>query len=236
MVAAGHPHQPHLDVRRRSGAGRRPTSSTCPCAARRRCCSANGTRSTWPCRCRWARRRRGGRTRSSSSRSSGPPPGAEVFEALTPVPVDSVIALDFAATVTDGLGTGETTPFAASRQENGELYADYEVVEVGVRRRARLRAGRRRAGRRCSRPRTPRPRTSIRSTTPSLSSSPKFTSELSFQWERDLVRAGKLDARRLLLELRDPVHAHHGEPDRRRRAGCATRTRRAAASAGRCRG
>ena len=134
----------------------------------------------------------------------GPPaPGAEVFEALTPVPVDSVIALDFAATMTDGLGTGETTPFAASRQENGELYADYEVVEVGVRRRARYGQD---AGVWTTLLAPEDTSTAdidpVNDTVAELVA--EFTSELSMRWERDLVRAGKLDARRLLLNAATP--------------------------------
>ena len=140
-----------------------------------------------------------------------PAPGPAVFEALTPVPVDSVIAIDFAAAVTDGLGTGETTPFAASRQENGELYADYEVVEVGVRRRARYGLD---AGVWTTLVAPEDTSTAavdpVNDTVDELVA--KFTSELGFRWDRDLVRGGKLDARRLLLNAATPFTLTNANP------------------------
>ena len=105
--------------------------------------------------------------------------------------------------MTDGLGTGETTPFAASRQENGELYADYEVVELGVRRRARYGPD---AGVWTTLLAPEDTSTAdvdpVNDTVAELVA--EFTSELGMRWDRDLVRAGKLDARRLLLNAATP--------------------------------
>ncbi len=142
----------------------------------------------------------------------GPPaPDDAAFAALTPVGVESVIALDFAATVTDGLGTGETTPLGASRQENGELYADYEVVEIGVRRRPRFGLG---AGAWTTLVAPEDTSTAdvdpVNDTVAELVA--KFTSELSFRWDRDLVRAGKLDARRLLVNAATPFSLTSANP------------------------
>jgi hypothetical protein len=134
----------------------------------------------------------------------GPPAiGDDVVDALVPVPVDSEIAIDFAATVTNGMGVGETTPPDSSRQENGELWADYEVIELGVSRRARY-----------------GPDAGVWSTllapedTSTTTVDPvtdtvdelvaKFAPELSVRWDRDLVRAGGLDARRLVLNAATP--------------------------------
>ena len=146
-----------------------------------------------------------------------PAPGPAVFEALTPVPVDSVIAIDFAAAVTDGLGTGETTPFAASRQENGELYADYEVVEVGVRRRARYGLD---AGVWTTLVAPEDTSTAavdpVNDTVDELVA--KFTSELGFRWDRDLVRRRQARRAAAAAQRRDAVHPHERKPDRRRRA------------------
>jgi hypothetical protein len=134
----------------------------------------------------------------------GPPTADDaLFDDLTPVAVDSVVAVDFAATMTDQLGTGETTPLAASRQANGELWADYEVIELGVRRRARYGpdAG---AWTTLLAPED----TSTAAIDPTTDSVAdlvaKFTSELSFRWDRDNVRGGKLDARRLLVNAATP--------------------------------
>jgi hypothetical protein len=132
-----------------------------------------------------------------------PAPDNAVFEGLTPVPVDSVIAIDFAATMTDQLGTGETTPLAASRQENGELYADYEVFELGVRRRARFGQD---AGVWTTLIAPEDTSTAavdpVNDTVDELVA--KFTSELSMRWDRDVVLGGKLDARRLLVNAATP--------------------------------
>jgi hypothetical protein len=140
-----------------------------------------------------------------------PAPDEAVFAALTPVPVDSVIAIDFAAAVTDGLGTGETTPMGASRQENGELYADYEVFEVGVRRRARYGPD---AGVWTTLVAPEDTSTAavdpVNDTVDELIA--KFTSELGFRWDRDLVRGGKLDARRLLVNAATPFTLTNANP------------------------
>jgi hypothetical protein len=140
-----------------------------------------------------------------------PAPDEAVLASLTPVPVDSVIAIDFAAAVTDGLGTGETTPFLASRQENGELYADYEVVEVGVRRRPRYGPD---AGVWTTLVAPEDTSTAavdpVNDTVDELVA--KFTSELGFRWDRDLVRGGKLDARRLLLNAATPFTLTNANP------------------------
>ena len=132
---------------------------------------------------------------------AAPDPDDDMFAALTPVSVDSVIAVDFAAAVTDQLGTGETTPMAASKQANGELNCDYEVVELGIRRRPRYGGG--------TWTTLVDPQTTstaaidpVTSTVDELVAS--FTSQVSMQWDRDNVRAGKLDARRLLVNSATP--------------------------------
>lgn len=142
----------------------------------------------------------------------GPPaPGAEVFDGLVPVPVDSVIAIDFAATMTDGLGTGETTPLAASRQTNGELWCDYEVVEIGIRRRPRYGAD---AGVWSTLIAPESTSTAaidpVSQTVAELVAA--FTSEISLRWDRDVVRSGQLAARRLLVNAATPFSLTTANP------------------------
>ncbi len=132
---------------------------------------------------------------------TGAQPREEDFAALTPVSVDSIIAIDFAAAMNDLLGTGETTPMTASRQTNGEIYCDYEVIELGIRRRARYGDG---TWTDLIDPQTTSTAAvdPINATVEDLVAS--YTSQLSMHWDRDNVRGGKLDARRLLLNSATP--------------------------------
>jgi hypothetical protein len=62
------------------------------------------------------------------------PPGA--LDDLTPVAVDSVIALNFKSAVDDRIVWGQNTPSGMGTQASGEVSTRSELVEFGIRRRA----------------------------------------------------------------------------------------------------
>src|SRR5262249_16040006 len=73
---------------------------------------------------------------SISDLSSLPAPGDPdaYLSGLTPVGVDSVIAIEFKPGVDDRLSIGETTPTGAGTQNSNDLVATYELIEASIRR------------------------------------------------------------------------------------------------------
>jgi hypothetical protein len=125
-------------------------------------------------------------------RATGPAvvPGA-AFDGLVPVPVDSRIALDFKSGLEAPVTVVPDTPDGAGTQKSGELTLGYELVEIGIRRRKRF---------------GPDAGVWIDLLTPETTriDSPDdltalFSSAVRFEWDVDVVRAGRTDTRRLLV-------------------------------------
>jgi hypothetical protein len=120
-----------------------------------------------------------------------------IFAALEPAPVDSVLAIDFGASVDDRLSIGETTPQGAGTQQSNELAVTYELVELEIRRRPRFGPG---AG--VWTTLLAPGDTLVGATDGQLSAT--FASEVSVRWDRDMLRGDELDPRRLLVNAAVP--------------------------------
>lgn len=145
-------------------------------------------------------------------RAFGPPSlPAGALEALTPVGVDSVIALNFKPSVDDRLSVGENTPPGAGTQQSNELTATYELVEIAVRRRPRFGPS---AGvwTTLLAPEDTRLETPA-DLPPDSDLEAHFTSEVSFQWDKDLLREDSFDPRRLLINASTPYTFLTGNPE-----------------------
>lgn len=130
---------------------------------------------------------------------------------LAPVGLDSVIGLDFKPSMADRLTIGENTPAGAGVEKptapaESDLEASYELVEIGIRRRPRFDAS---------------PAWSIvldpASTRIGQTSTPPppdaFRSFIRVAWDKDIVREGQWDARRLLLNSATPYTFADSSPE-----------------------
>lgn len=124
---------------------------------------------------------------------------------LTPVGLDSVIGLDFKPSVRDMLTIGENTPSgagveAATAPAVSDLEAAYELVEVGIRRRPRFNGT-------AEWTTVLDPEETRIGGLPNYSPDPdedQFRSFIRFQWDKDFIRDGQWDARRLLINSSTP--------------------------------
>jgi len=138
---------------------------------------------------------------------------AGTLEGLTPVGVDSIIALNFKPAVDDNLSVGENTPPGASTQKSNDLTATYELVEIAIRRNPRFGAG---AGVWTT---LLAPEDTRLENLADFPSGPDleahFTSKVSFQWDKDLLKEDRLDPRRLLINAETPYTflTHNPESD-----------------------
>lgn len=125
-------------------------------------------------------------------RTTGPAVvSASAFDALDPIATDSRIALDFKASLDAPMTIVPQTPSGVGTQTSGELEVRYELVEIGIRRRKRFGAG---AG----------VWTDLFTPESTHIHSPEdvnttFTSAVRFEWDVDVIRAGRTDTRRLLI-------------------------------------
>ena len=120
---------------------------------------------------------------------------AVALAALVPVSIDSVIDINFKPSVDDKTLVGEVTPDGAGTQKpvepaQNDLNITYELVDIEIRRRPRF--------------------------GPNASQVPEVLQTfevLSFQWDKDLQRAGNWDPRRLLINATTPYSFVIGNPE-----------------------
>ena len=113
------------------------------------------------------------------------------FAALEPVSVDSTIALDFKPSLDAPVSVVPDTPDDVGTQQSAELKLRYELVEIGIRRRKRF---------------GPQagvwkdlltPESTHVDSVEDLTA--LFTSDVRFEWDVDVIREGRTDTRRLLV-------------------------------------
>lgn len=117
----------------------------------------------------------------------------QALDALPLLSVDSTIALDLRVAVDSRLSVVGPTPAGASEQKTEEFTSRYEITSLGIRR---------------------KPRFGSLSTTWTTLLAPQtttlgdvsatFTPQVTFHWDGDLMRAGQLDPRRLLVNAATP--------------------------------
>lgn len=117
--------------------------------------------------------------------------GDAAFAALTPVPTDSRIVLDFKPSLEAPVTVVPDTPAGVSKQESGEVSLRYELVEIGIRRRKRFGAG---AGVWVD---LLTPESTRIDSVDDLNA--LFTSAVRFEWDVDVIREGRTDTRQLLV-------------------------------------
>ncbi|WP_437291021.1 hypothetical protein [Sorangium sp. So ce406] len=120
--------------------------------------------------------------------------------ALRPVAVDSVIALDLGASC-DAWATAlpSTTSTAGGAQRSNDLEARYEIVEIGVRRRRRFGDG---VWRDLLDPLTTRVDALGGLSAEEIEA--RFRPVVTFDWDPDVHRVGRVDPRRLLVNADTP--------------------------------
>jgi hypothetical protein len=116
---------------------------------------------------------------------------SSAFDALEPIATDSRVALDFKASLEAPMTIVPETPAGIGTQTSAEIEVRYELVEIGIRRRKRFGPG---AG----------VWTDLITPESTHIHSPEdvnttFTSAVRFEWDVDVVRAGRTDTRRLLI-------------------------------------
>lgn len=115
------------------------------------------------------------------------------LDALPLLSVDSTIALDLRVAVDSRLSVVGPTPPGASEQKTEEFTSRYEITSLGIRRKPRF-----------------GPLSAFWSTLLAPQSttlgdvSATFTPQVTFHWDGDLMRAGQLDPRRLLINAATP--------------------------------
>lgn len=117
----------------------------------------------------------------------------QALDALPLLSVDSTIALDLRVAVDSRLSVVGPTPAGAGEQKTEEFTARYEITSLGIRRKPRF--------------------GSLSSTWTTLLApqttmlgnvSATYTPQVTFHWDGDLMRAGQLDPRRLLVNAATP--------------------------------
>jgi len=125
-------------------------------------------------------------------RATGPAiVGANGFDALEAVATDSRIALDFKPSLDAPVAIVPQTPAGAGTQKSGDIELRYELVEIGIRRRKRFGAG---AGVWAD---LITPESTHIDSADDLTA--VFTSSVRFEWDVDVIREGRTDTRRLLI-------------------------------------
>ena len=125
-------------------------------------------------------------------RAMSPPAVADAaFAAVEPVGVDARIALDFKPSVDAPVTVVPDTPVDAGVQESGETSVRYELIEVGIRRRKRFGPD---AGVWAD---LFTPESTHITSIADLTA--LFTPDVRFEWDVDVIREGRTDTRRLLV-------------------------------------
>ncbi|HEX6865048.1 MAG TPA: hypothetical protein VF414_19615, partial [Thermoanaerobaculia bacterium] len=115
------------------------------------------------------------------------------LDALPLLSVDSTIALDLRVAVDSRLSVVSPTPAGASEQKTEEFTSRYEITSLGIRRKPRFG------------PLSAFWSTLLAPQTTTLGDvSATFTPQVTFHWDGDLMRAGQLDPRRLLINAATP--------------------------------
>jgi hypothetical protein len=120
---------------------------------------------------------------------------------VAPVAVDSVIALHFSVSVDDKLVWGQNTSAGMGTQGSEDVSARYELVEFGIRRRARYGQD---AGVWTTLLAEPDSRLESLSGLTPAEIADRMKRRVSLMWDGDFVRDGKLDPRRLLVNAEVP--------------------------------
>jgi hypothetical protein len=136
-------------------------------------------------------------------RELGPAPAPDAaFAAATPVGCDSTIALDFKPALQAVATVLPPAASSAGRQRSGDLSVEYQIVEVGIRRRKRYGSS---AGVWTD---LVDPLTTRLEALPDLPTGDdlvaRFRSAVSFTWDADVQRLGRIDSRRLLVNAATP--------------------------------
>ena len=120
---------------------------------------------------------------------------------LAPVAVDSVIALAFTVSVDDKLVWGQNTPAGVGTQGSEDVSATYQLVELGIRRRAKYGQD---AGVWSTLLAEVDSRQELLSGLTQAQIAERMKRRVSLLWDGDFVRDGKLDTRRLLVNAEVP--------------------------------
>lgn len=143
-------------------------------------------------------------TLAQLSQATAVEPSAAAWNALTPVSPDSIIALDFGASV-DGLASLlPPTPAGAAQQRSGELAVRYELVEIGMQRRP--------IGATAWTDLVDPATTRVDDGQGGVLDA-EYHSELRFEWDADATRVGRLDPRRLLVNADTPYSLTAQNPE-----------------------
>jgi hypothetical protein len=136
-------------------------------------------------------------------------PTDDEFAALTPLCIDSVLAIDLAVGC-DAAATvlPSTTPTAGGTQSSSDLSARYEIVEVGIRRRRRFGDG---TWHDLIDPVTTNVGSLAGLTQAEIEA--RFHPAVRFDWDPDLHRVNRVDPRRLLINADTPYSFFPKNPE-----------------------
>lgn len=136
-----------------------------------------------------------------------PSSSTDTIDTVTPVSIDSIIALNFKPSVDNKTSIIENTPPNAGTQAStppakNDLKGKYEIVQIGIRRAARFGSDKG-IWKDMILPEDTRLEGPA-DFEPGAEFTARFNPAVSFQWDRDLLRQDNLDPRRLLINASTP--------------------------------